>query len=177
MTHRYMGIAFLLGIACRGNHASDHADPHTAGAGKLERATTHSQRVTWRELRWNDRDFASLRDGPRIRAILKDSATYARTWREVTGDTARPPSVNFRSDFVLLVAAPSQTRGGYAIAVDSVFVSPGADTVNVRVREISPGPHCSEPDDGSRPILAGTIPITSSTIRFVEKQSVKDCAS
>jgi hypothetical protein len=174
---RCLGMVILSSIGCRAPHTSYRSDNNKASVAQEEHATRHTRKVAWRELRWNDGSFASLRDGSRVRAILKDSAAYARTWREVTGDTAQPPRVDFRGDLVLLLAAPSQTRGGYAITVDSVFVSPGSDTVNVSVREISPGPRCSEPDDGSRPIVAGTIPNTSGAIRFLESESVKDCTS
>lgn len=141
----------------------------------MEGAVHESQIVSWRELHWADRNFASLRDGPRVRLVLRDSVTYAHKWREVTGDTSAPPSVDFRNQLALLLAAPSQTRGGYAMAVDSVFTQAGSDTVYVSVREISPGPNCTEPDDGSRPILAGSIPTPASEIHFLERQTESDC--
>jgi hypothetical protein len=174
MTHRYLGVAILLSIACRADRTVDRAHNGAADIIK-ERAMPNVQKVAWRELRWNDNNMAWLRDGPRVRLVLRDSDTFARTWRQVTGDSTQPPSVDFRNVLVLLLAAPSQTRGGYGIVVDSVFVRPESDTVNVSVREISPGPHCTLPNDGSRPILAGTIPITTSTIRFLERQSESDC--
>ena len=75
LTRRYLAIAILSSIACSADHPPDHAHTRTA-----------MQKIAWRQLRWNDRDFVSLRDGRRVRSILKDSATYARTWREVTGE-------------------------------------------------------------------------------------------
>jgi hypothetical protein len=161
-------------MACRENSAPKRVD--SGPNGSSSRSAVHDvQRVDWRVLPWQDRHFASLRDGPRARLVIRDSSTYARRWREVTGDTARPPSVDFQKRFVILLAAPSQTRGSYGLVVDSVFVRPGSDTVNVSVREISPGPHCMLPDDGSRPILAGTIPITAGVVNFLERRSESDC--
>jgi hypothetical protein len=175
MTSWYVGIAILAGMSCGGNGTPDQ---NHAGAveSKMERPMHEAQRVAWRQLYWADRNFSSLRDGSRVRLILRDSGTYARSWREVTGDTSAPPTVDFRNQLVLLLAAPAQTRGGFAIAIDSVFTRPGSDTISVSVREISPGHNCTEPDDGSRPILAGTIPATTSEILFLERQAESDCA-
>lgn len=167
-------IVMLGSLACSGGNARTGA-PASTTEKKMERARLETHRLAWQELRWPDRNLSSLKDGPRVRFIIKDSASYALQWREVVQDSSTPPHVDFRQQLVLLLAAPSQTRGGYAIAVDSVFTRSGSDTVNVNIREITPGFGCTEPDDGSRPILVGTIPTTTSVIHFLERRTVSDC--
>jgi hypothetical protein len=167
-------IVMLGSLACSGGNARTGA-PASTTENKMERTGPATHKLAWQELRWTDRNFSSLKDGRRVRFIIKDSGSYARQWREVVQDSSTPPHVDFRQRLVLFLAAPSQTRGGYAIAVDSVFTRSGSDTVNVNVREIAPGFGCTEPDDGSRPILVGTIPTTTSVIHFVERQTVSDC--
>ena len=168
-------LIICAGFACSGGDARN-PKPASSEAVEPKRALSATHRLTWRELRWIDLNFASLKDGPRVRSVVRDSESYARMWHEVVQDTSTPPPVDFHRQLVLLLAAPSQTRGGYAIAVDSVFVRGGSDTIVVSVREIAPGQYCTEPDDGSRPILVGTIPITSSEIQFLNRQTQSNCA-
>lgn len=173
MSPRFL-IMMLGSLACSGGNARTGAPASTA-ENKMQRTGPATHELVWQELRWIDRNLSWLKDGPRVRFIIKDSGSYARRWREVVQDSSTPPHVDFRTQIVLLLAAPSQTRSGYGITVDSVFTRAGSDTVNVSVQESAPGFGCIAADDGSRPILVGTIPTTTSVIHFLERQTVSDC--
>jgi hypothetical protein len=174
MTRRFLKMALLLVIACKANREPEQAHG-TRATALIDHSGASTQRVDWQVLPWQDRSMAWLREGTRIRLVLGDSSTYVKHWREVVGDTFPPPSVDFRQRTVVLLAAPSRTTGGYYIGVDSVFMRSGSDTLVVSVHEVSPGDRCAVSDDGSRPIMAGTIPASSRVVTFLEVRSESDC--
>jgi hypothetical protein len=124
---------------------------------------------------WTDRNFSWLRDGPRVRAVLRDSVAFAKSWLDVTGDSTDLPSVDFSQFNVVLVAGPSKPTGQYYIHIDSIYRREPNATIYVVVTEIAPGSRCVVSDDGSRPVKITLIPASSDSVQFVEQRSQTSC--
>jgi protease stability complex PrcB-like protein len=166
-----VALAFVA-LSCRKDSAAK-----TESVSSIQRTGAHEgvNPIAMTPLLWTDPHFSGLRDGPRIRTVLHDSAAFAKAWLEITGDSTGLPLVDFSHFNVLLVAAPSERTGGYSIHVDSVYRRNQQKTIYVAVTETAPGQYCPVTDDGSRPLFMTTVPASTDVVSFIERRSLTSC--
>ena len=112
----------------------------------------------------------------RLRTVVRDSATWATLWRQAMGShspKAPLPAMDFARDQLILVAMGTRSSGGYTIGIDSVFTR--ADTVNVVVRERSPGRTCGTTAALSEPVALARVTRYEMPTRYIERADTVRC--
>lgn len=113
-------------------------------------------------------------EGDALRAVARDSASWAALWRIAVRDQSVPPPVDFGRDLVIVAAAATKEHTGHELWITSMKAA-GEHAV-VIVEERSPGRNCPGGDASTRPIAA--VRAHKQDIRavtFVERHVVSAC--
>jgi hypothetical protein len=111
------------------------------------------------------------------RSVITDPAEWATLWDEiVTHVMPKPPapSIDFGSRLVVFATMGERTSGGHTISVIEVAEDEG--TLYVVVEEATPGIECMTTDVVTTPAVAVSVPRSSGTVLFVEREIVYPCA-
>lgn len=109
----------------------------------------------------------------RRRLVVRDSATWASLWREITrpGGPPQPvPPVDFRREMLIVATMGTRSSGGYLILIDSVTTGSVA-----WVRERSPGANCGRVGMLTHPIALARLPRADGPVSFRERAEVRSC--
>lgn len=109
--------------------------------------------------------------------VIADSQSWASTWDRVyAGRRPQPslPSVDFRTERVLLAALGQRNSGGYDIRIDSVArFERGSVTY---VTTTSPGNRCATTQALTQPVDLMRISPVVGPMRFQQRAVVRDCS-
>ena len=112
----------------------------------------------------------------RDRLVIRDQASWERTWLEIVG-SLRPippaPVIDFANDVAIVAAMGTKNTGGYAIDIEDVHLMDG--DVWVSVHETSPGQRCIVTAAFSHPVDVAVVPRFEGKATFVERASDHDC--
>jgi hypothetical protein len=114
--------------------------------------------------------------GASSRVVIRDLPAWETFWLGiVAGVSPQPPlpAIDFARHTVLAATMGQRSSAGYAIEIDSVFVS--NETVYAVVKSISPGPDCGVAAVLTAPVVAVRIDRLTGPIRFVERSEEVDC--
>jgi hypothetical protein len=112
----------------------------------------------------------------RERLVIRDPATWERTWRALVAavQPAPPvPAVDFTRDMVVLAAMGTRRSGGFVIDVEGVY--DGGGRVYAAVLETSPGAGCAVTLAITTPVAAVRVPRRDGPVTFVERSRTVDC--
>lgn len=116
--------------------------------------------------------------GDSVRSVIGDAASWAAVWAQVTvGGQPQPPlpSVDFRTERVLVVALGTRPTGGYDIRVDSLARYELGSVADVTTR--APGPSCGTTTALTQPVeILRLSPLPWEPIVFDQQAVVVDCA-
>lgn len=101
------------------------------------------------------------------RLVVRDSATFASTWSQLTQSETPAPSVDFSHDIVLVAAMGTQRTGGYAIGIDTVTL--GNDSLVAIVRLHQPGAGCMLAQMLTDPVAIVRVAGANHPVRFVDE--------
>lgn len=112
----------------------------------------------------------------RQRLVIRDAATWANVWRELTSpfQPAPPvPAVDFASNLVVVAAMGLRNTGGYSITIDDVRTAAG--DVSISVTERSPGSGCIVTAVVTEPVAVVVASRFAGQATFVEHTALRDC--
>jgi hypothetical protein len=112
----------------------------------------------------------------RSRTVIRDAAAWEAFWQGIVANISPAPDApvfDFDRQMVLAAAMGQRTSGGYAISIDSLFLSQG--TVFALVTSVSPGPDCGAAAVMTAPVAAVVTDRLVGPTRFVERERVIDC--
>ncbi len=110
------------------------------------------------------------------RLVVRSEAGWRDAWATIHRTLVPQPAlpaVDFARETVLVVALGERSSGGYDIVVDSVY-DMGSELQAV-VRRTSPGAGCLVTGALTQPVDAVRIPATTKSVRFVDRDEVRDC--
>jgi hypothetical protein len=110
------------------------------------------------------------------RLVVRSEAEWREVWARIyQGRMPQPalPAVDFAREAVLVAALGERSSGGHGIVVDSVYDT-GAELQAV-VRRTSPGAGCVVTGALTQPVDAVRIPATTKSVKFVDRDEVRDC--
>lgn len=99
------------------------------------------------------------------REVVRDAATWARTWAEVQPSADAPPPVDFAGQVAIVACLGERRSGGYAIEIVSVEVAD--DALIVRVRETAPAPGSVNTQALTAPYHVVRVARTTLPVRWV----------
>ena len=109
---------------------------------------------------------------PVARAV-HDAAVWTEVWAAIHANRVDPPalpSVDFRSESVIVLLLGERRTGGYEVGIDAVTPIGGAHSpqaVDVTVRVIAPGPGDMVTQALTSPYELSAIPFASARVTFV----------
>jgi hypothetical protein len=110
------------------------------------------------------------------RLVVRSEGEWREAWARIH-ETRSPqpalPAVDFARETVLVAALGARSSGGHGIVVDSVYDT-GSELQAV-VRRTSPGAACMVPAALTQPVDAVRIPATTKSVKFVDRDEVRDC--
>lgn len=110
------------------------------------------------------------------RLVVRSEAEWRDAWARIY-QTRSPqpalPAVDFARETVLVAALGERSSGGHGIVVDSVYDT-GTELQAV-VRRTSPGASCVVTGALTQPVDAVRIPATTKSVKFVDRDEVRDC--
>ena len=113
----------------------------------------------------------------RRRSVITDPAEWATLWDEITTHVMpKPPapSIDFGTRMIILATMGERTSGGHMISVVEVAEEEGS--LYVVVEEATPGIQCMTTDVVTSPAVAVSVPRSSGTVLFVEREIAYPCA-
>jgi hypothetical protein len=109
------------------------------------------------------------------RVVIRDAATFARTWRRAFGDDAILPHVDFARQMVIVAAMGGRASGGYRIVVSDVALVEGR--VVVIVDSHVPGASCAVTRATTAPVDFALVSDVPGSIEFEDRTLVTDCGA
>ena len=161
-TRHFLLAGFAFALALAGCHSGDTL---SVGALPIDRITPFSGQPV----------FVSGLSQP-LRMVIRDEATFSKVWTQAFGGMSPIPplpTIDFRTQQVVVVALGSRATGGYRITVESA-VADEHDVV-IGVDAVSPGSGCGVPQMITAPADFVAIPISSRLVRFEDRATVHDC--
>ena len=111
------------------------------------------------------------------RDVITDQAGWEALWDEIQTFVApKPPApaIDFGSRMVIFASMGERTSGGHTIAVLEAAQEDGS--LYVVVEEATPGIQCMTTDVVTTPAVAVSVPRTSGTVLFVNREIAYPCA-
>ena len=110
------------------------------------------------------------------RLIVRDSAAWTALWPRIVGShrpMSRVPAVDFANEMLIVVSMGTRNSGGYTIHIDSVTAV--GDSLQVAVRERSPGPRCGTTAALTAPVALARVERSDLPVGFSTRATVHDC--
>lgn len=118
---------------------------------------------------------ASGLDAPR-RPVFREMAGWTAFWDQATRinhPQPEPPAIDFEHSMVIVAAMGVRPSGGHSVTNRKVLRSDG--TLDVVVREVSPGPGCVTSGAITSPVVAVRVPRNDAIVRFEVEELVASC--
>ena len=162
-------LVFALS-ACSGD---DPISP--AGTGNASEVPLNAQVVAFDIVQEVTTEISGIAE--KSRRVIVDPAEWTALWDEIqTHVIPKPPvpSIDFGTRMVILATMGERTSGGHTISVIEVAEDEG--TLYVVVEEATPGVQCMTTDVVTSPAVAVSVPRTSGTVLFVDREIAYPCA-
>lgn len=118
-------------------------------------------------------DRGSWRESPeRKNYVIRDIADWALFWSEM-GYEGTPTVIDFADYVVLAAFMGEQPTGGYSLQIVKIMETD--DTLEVFVKETSPGNGCAAGGSASRPYQVVRAKRVDKSAVFYSAQETKDC--
>lgn len=114
--------------------------------------------------------------GDSTRTVIADETAWRSFWQGiVAGVSPQPPvpPIDFTRHMVLAATMGNRSSGGYAIGIDSVFLS--GSTLYAVVRSTAPGSDCGVAAVLTAPATAVRVDRRTGPVRFVERSESVAC--
>lgn len=109
--------------------------------------------------------------------VVRDRDKFESLWRDIHGDDAQIPEVDFSEKIVLSAVLGTRSTGGYQAKIEDITRDRNSQTVNVSVKEIKPGPNCLVAQVITVPYhIVETETFSTNQVRFQDGgTSTRDC--
>jgi hypothetical protein len=158
--------------ACSADDPAGPADPLTGTASEVPPS---AQVVAFDIVQEMTTEISGITD--RRRVVIADQAEWEALWDGIQTFVApKPPApaIDFDSRMVILASMGERSSGGHTIAVLEAAQEDGS--LYVVVEEATPGIQCMTTDVVTTPAVAVSVPRTSGTVLFVEREIAYPCA-
>jgi len=154
---------------------SDSESPAGPGTGSASEVPPNAQVVAFDMVQEVTTEISGITE--KSRRVIVDPAEWTALWDEIqTHVMPKPPvpSIDFGARMVILATMGERTSGGHTISVIEVAEDEG--TLYVVVEEATPGVQCMTTDVVTSPAVAVSVPRTSGTVLFVDREIAYPCA-
>jgi len=154
---------------------SDSDSPVGPGTGSASEVPPNAQVVAFDMVQEVTTEISGITE--KSRRVIVDPAEWTALWDEIqTHVMPKPPvpSIDFGARMVILATMGERTSGGHTISVIEVAEDEG--TLYVVVEEATPGVQCMTTDVVTSPAVAVSVPRTSGTVLFVDREIAYPCA-
>jgi len=154
---------------------SDSESPAGPGTGSASEVPPNAQVVAFDMVQEVTTEISGITE--KSRRVIVDPAEWTALWDEIqTHVMPKPPvpSIDFGTRMVILATMGERTSGGHTISVIEVAEDEG--TLYVVVEEATPGVQCMTTDVVTSPAVAVSVPRTSGTVLFVDREIAYPCA-
>jgi len=169
-TSAVVTLLFTL-AACSGD---DPVSP-APGTGTANEVPPNAQVVAFDVVQEVTTEISGIRE--RRRDVITDPAEWEALWDDIQTFVApKPPApeIDFGSRMVIFASMGERTSGGHTISVLEAAQEDGS--LYVVVEEATPGIQCMTTDVVTSPAVAVSVPRTSGTVLFVDREIAYPCA-
>ena len=119
-------------------------------------------------------DHSGFSDASRL--VVRDDKGWHAVWATIAlgrADSARPPKIDFRREFLIVAALGARPTAGYRVTIDSVLLT--GITIQAIVRSYVPGSDCLMGFTITQPVVVIRVRRSERPVEFIEQRIVEPC--